>query len=383
MAVTTTRSYSQPGPRAIASGSMRSAASIRHSCRTSSPRAPRRRGLGRSATVVLHGFIAFTPQQQRLIGALRAPAWHRRDSGRSAGESVAAPRPHVRRPRDELTQRTRFRACSTPGRPEHAHRDRRGGSPRAAQRSDRAGRRNPLSRTAAFARPGRGPCLTACRSASRSRRCRSLRARSISSRFQSATSRRPRPRVPFARHSCPTPRRSGHAEAGRTTVAGGGPAPRHVGGCPFRAAAVRPDRCISVSARSRRQRARRDCHATGLAPGPTWLAALGWPGDAPLTSAQWQARDAWSNALAKFASSGMITGAMTGAVALQTLRALLAETLWAPEAAPAPVQILGVLEAAGLSFDYAWLAGFDAHRWPACRIARTRSCRSPGSMRAA
>ena len=59
-------------------------------------------------------------------------------------------------------------------------------------------------------------------------------------------------------------------------------------------------------------------------------------GNAPLTSAQWQARDAWSNALAKFASSGTITGAMTGAVALQTLRALLAETLWAPEAAPAP-----------------------------------------------
>lgn len=95
-----------------------------------------------------------------------------------------------------------------------------------------------------------------------------------------------------------------------------------------------------------------------------WLAAIGWPGDATLTSAQWQARDAWSNALAKFATSGVIAGPVTATAALQSLRALLADTRWSPEAAPAQIQILGVLEAAGLSFDFAWLAGFDAQRWP-------------------
>jgi probable DNA repair protein len=95
-----------------------------------------------------------------------------------------------------------------------------------------------------------------------------------------------------------------------------------------------------------------------------WLTALGWPGNATLTSAQWQAREAWSAALARFASNGMITGALTVPEALEALRALITETLWAPQASPAPIQILGVLEAAGLSFDCAWLAGFDAHRWP-------------------
>jgi probable DNA repair protein len=95
-----------------------------------------------------------------------------------------------------------------------------------------------------------------------------------------------------------------------------------------------------------------------------WLAALGWPGSASLTSAQWQAHDAWSNALAKFASTGTITGPVSAAVALDSLRALLTDQIWAPESAPAQIQILGVLEAAGLSFDSAWLAGFDAHRWP-------------------
>ena len=40
-----------------------------------------------------------------------------------------------------------------------------------------------------------------------------------------------------------------------------------------------------------------------------WLAATGWPGTAPLTSAQWQARDAWSDVVAKFAATGAVTGA--------------------------------------------------------------------------
>ena len=95
-----------------------------------------------------------------------------------------------------------------------------------------------------------------------------------------------------------------------------------------------------------------------------WLVALGWPGTSTLTSAQWQARDAWSSAMAQFAATGAVTGALPPAVALETLRALLDETLFQPEAPPAPVQILGSLEAVGLSFDCAWLAGFDALRWP-------------------
>lgn len=95
-----------------------------------------------------------------------------------------------------------------------------------------------------------------------------------------------------------------------------------------------------------------------------WLAALGWPGTATLTSAQWQAREAWAGALARFAASGTIAGMLPADAALDSLRTLFGETQFQPEAAPAPIRILGVLEAAGLSFDGAWLAGFDANRWP-------------------
>jgi ATP-dependent helicase/nuclease subunit B len=95
-----------------------------------------------------------------------------------------------------------------------------------------------------------------------------------------------------------------------------------------------------------------------------WLAALGWPGTGALTSHQWQAREAWSAALAKFAAQGMVTGTLSPVAALDSLRALMGDVLFQPEAPPAQIQILGVLEAAGLSFDHAWLAGFDAQRWP-------------------
>lgn len=95
-----------------------------------------------------------------------------------------------------------------------------------------------------------------------------------------------------------------------------------------------------------------------------WLASLGWPGTTTLTSAQWQAREAWSAALAKFAATGMVAGPLSPVAALDALRALLGDALFQPEAPPAQIQILGVYEAAGLAFDCAWLAGFDAQRWP-------------------
>ena len=95
-----------------------------------------------------------------------------------------------------------------------------------------------------------------------------------------------------------------------------------------------------------------------------WLDALGWPGTATLSSAQWQAREAWLAALATFASIGTATGPLSPASAFEALRALLTDTLFQPEAEPASIQILGILEAAGLSFDCGWLAGFDARRWP-------------------
>jgi probable DNA repair protein len=99
-----------------------------------------------------------------------------------------------------------------------------------------------------------------------------------------------------------------------------------------------------------------------------WLGAAGWPGNATLTSGQWQAREAWSSALAQFASLGSVTGMLSRTAALDALRSLVSARLFQPEASPPSIMMLGTLEAAGLSFDSAWLAGFDSGRWPAPAI---------------
>jgi hypothetical protein len=55
---------------------------------------------------------------------------------------------------------------------------------------------------------------------------------------------------------------------------------------------------------------------------------------------------------------------MRRAEAIAALVALARAKVFQPESPPAPIQILGVLEAAGLSFDGLWVAGLAADTWP-------------------
>ena len=43
---------------------------------------------------------------------------------------------------------------------------------------------------------------------------------------------------------------------------------------------------------------------------------------------------------------------------------MAAETVFQPQSSIKPVQILGILEAAGMSFDAVWLLGMDDKNWP-------------------
>ena len=51
--------------------------------------------------------------------------------------------------------------------------------------------------------------------------------------------------------------------------------------------------------------------------------------------------------------------------AVDHLRDLALATVFQPERAEAPIQIMGVLEAAGMSFDALWVSGLTAEAWPA------------------
>jgi probable DNA repair protein len=94
------------------------------------------------------------------------------------------------------------------------------------------------------------------------------------------------------------------------------------------------------------------------------LATLGWPGTRPLDSAEQQTRNAWDDLLVRFAGLAVVEDRMRFHDAVAALRGLANVTLFQPETATTPIQIVGVLEAAGLPFDRLWVAGLAGDRWP-------------------
>ena len=95
------------------------------------------------------------------------------------------------------------------------------------------------------------------------------------------------------------------------------------------------------------------------------LMALGWPGDRSLDSDEYQTVDAWRELLAMLSSLDEITGRMDYAAALRLLARMAAERIFQPKSPEVPVQVMGLLEAAGLEFDCLWITGLHDAAWPA------------------
>ncbi|BCR05068.1 ATP-dependent helicase [Desulfuromonas versatilis] len=96
------------------------------------------------------------------------------------------------------------------------------------------------------------------------------------------------------------------------------------------------------------------------------LKAAGWPGERPLNSLDYQLFQAWQDkALSGMAALDAVCPPLERSAALGLLRRLAAETVFQPEAPAGPVQVLGVLEAAGLSFDHLWVMGLAEDALPA------------------
>lgn len=101
----------------------------------------------------------------------------------------------------------------------------------------------------------------------------------------------------------------------------------------------------------------------------TWfdetLAALGWPGQRSLDSAEFQTVQAFRERLLDtFADLDPIIPSLGVRDALGQLRSLASQTLFQPEVRGAPIQVLGILEAAGQSFDSLWVLGMHEEAWP-------------------
>ena len=94
------------------------------------------------------------------------------------------------------------------------------------------------------------------------------------------------------------------------------------------------------------------------------LNALGWPGERQLHGDEFQTIEAWKGLLDQFASLDMVAGELTYTGALSLLQRLAREQIYQVESDEVPIQVMGLLEAAGLQFDQLWIMGLHEENWP-------------------
>jgi ATP-dependent helicase/nuclease subunit B len=95
-----------------------------------------------------------------------------------------------------------------------------------------------------------------------------------------------------------------------------------------------------------------------------FLVALGWPGSRTIDSSEIQIVARFHHELASMTSLDSIAGAVGRNEAVGLVSRIAGETMFQPEQAVVPVQVLGLLETTGLVFDHLWVAGFSHRNWP-------------------
>lgn len=96
----------------------------------------------------------------------------------------------------------------------------------------------------------------------------------------------------------------------------------------------------------------------------TLLRTLGWPGDQPLDSAEYQTVEAWKETLDLLGSLDAVGADLSCGQAFERLREIAQDSEFQPEDLNAPVQLMGTLEASGSDFDHLWITGLDGDSWP-------------------
>ncbi|MBC8024241.1 MAG: PD-(D/E)XK nuclease family protein, partial [Burkholderiales bacterium] len=94
------------------------------------------------------------------------------------------------------------------------------------------------------------------------------------------------------------------------------------------------------------------------------LRAMGLPGERACDSAEHQALARWHELLAEFATVERVTPVLACREALRLLAGMANDAIFQPEASEVPIQVLGVLESAGLEFDHLWVMGLTDDAWP-------------------
>jgi ATP-dependent helicase/nuclease subunit B len=96
------------------------------------------------------------------------------------------------------------------------------------------------------------------------------------------------------------------------------------------------------------------------------LQCLYWPGSRTLNSAEHQTAERMLECVGRLLAVQPLAATMTLDQAVDFVQRTLRETLFQPESnSVAPLQVLGLLEAAGLEFDAVWVTGLTDQAWPA------------------
>ncbi len=94
------------------------------------------------------------------------------------------------------------------------------------------------------------------------------------------------------------------------------------------------------------------------------LTAVGVQGDRELSSTEFQVFQVWDDVLRSFATLDSVYNVIDYDTALAALRKLVDERVFQPETPPAPIQIMGLMEASGHTFDALWVCGLNDKIWP-------------------
>lgn len=96
-----------------------------------------------------------------------------------------------------------------------------------------------------------------------------------------------------------------------------------------------------------------------------WLADSGWPGTRPLDSGEHQAIDVLADLLQRFGALDAVAGAWSLTRALTQLQRMAREQPFQIQTlGERPIEVLGLLESTGLTFDALWISGLSADTWP-------------------
>jgi len=92
---------------------------------------------------------------------------------------------------------------------------------------------------------------------------------------------------------------------------------------------------------------------------------LSWTKKRPLTSSEYQTREAWHKKLEQMALFDQLLGAISWSDFRKLFRRMIGETLFQPKTGDLSVQVMGILESVSLTFDKIRICGIDNRLWPA------------------